>query len=507
MSREIDSFENLGAPAIRGTLEFLTKDAQGAENFTVDAFIAHIAKEEGVGLSAKDEAWLKSVVDTNPVDGGPELPEHAHPDTIFLLTEADGSNTPGVYVRSSGASGSKTDDWTANVAFASDGNGGLVWDRAHGTETGIPDELRSIAIDSEGTIVVLADTDTSLPGGPGDLSVEIHGINSDYGFTTTLYDQPFSAQTDQEITFRGTVDPSMVVGAPYRFVLVSGSNANAYWTPPNVGWGRVALGGTPGAPGAEGEDGFSPVFAVVQANASSEVSVGPRRILKVVDWIQSTGDLEVGYSLFRGSYASGVTYKQGDIVLDQNRFYASLTNSNRGNALANATHWSDLSGGGTGGGNAPAPCPSVLRKVSLVNPITITAGTTAWGDWGEVCTLTVSDSEAGYLYIISRADSVSDNSSGGGDRIFSCFRLVRRRGTVDTVIGDLCLYGPRNLGNASAQFNQQSRQVTAFVPAMDLAQDGDIYKLEARYWGQESARVMTHSAGEAGGNTIQIGRR
>ena len=353
---ELFSFENQTVDEIRGTQEFLTQDTQGPENFDVDTFIARIAKTEGVGLTSAEDAWVKSMVGSNPVDGGPELPEHAHPRLMFLLTMQDDSFTPGLYIRSSASQNDKTSSWTANVAFGDAGAGALVWNNAHGTETGLPDELRSISIDAGGTLVIEADTDTALPLGPGDLSLEFHGINSDYEFTTTAYQQSFVAAIDQEIQFRGTIDPTgLAAGAPLRIVLTSGSNDNDYWTPPTVQWARVQFAGATGAAGRDGENGYSPVFAVVSANATAEDPSGSRRVLKVVDWIESTGDLDAGYSLFRGGYSATTTYAQGDIVVMGQSFYISRTSGNRGNALSDTAHWADItaeggSGGGTGGG-------------------------------------------------------------------------------------------------------------------------------------------------------------
>lgn len=349
-------FGSFGAPAVgerTGDDKLLLQDASTGQGYneTIDEFTSRLKV-----LTADEEAWLQSALGTRPVDGGPVLPTDAHPDLVFILTDTDGANEPGIYERKSGSERPKTGSWTATVAFDPTLAGGLVYSFAHGEghETGLPGEVRQIAVDPAGEeMTILADTDTGLRSGPGDLTLEIREVDGPYSFNPVLDQQDFNVNIDQEIEFRGTVMPGIVAGRAYTITLTTGSNDNAYWTPSGSIWTKVAI--EKGDPGDDGEDGFSPVFAVVAASASAEAPSGARRIVKVVDWTASTGADEPGYSIFRGDYDAGVTYQRGDIIEDADLFYISVTDGNRNNLVTDTGHWLNItaSGGSGGGGTGP----------------------------------------------------------------------------------------------------------------------------------------------------------
>ena len=234
-----------------------------------------------------------------------------------MLARTDGDREPGIYEREDGSERPKTSTWSATVSLESSPTGSALWVRggATGSETGLPGEVQSITLDAAGeTLEMTVDTDTSLPTGPGDLTFEIAEVGGDYRFTTRLVQQSFVAALDPEIVFRGTVQPGIVAGKAYVFRLTLESNDNAYFTPTGSVWVRVAVRGQAGE---DGDDGYSPVFAVKED--------GARRVLQVVDWLVSTGATEPGYSTFRGTWDAGVTYDQGDYVFDNGVFYFSLT--------------------------------------------------------------------------------------------------------------------------------------------------------------------------------------
>ena len=770
MTRRLDSFGNVSGDAIRSSLEFLLQDALGAQNVTIADLLARVAMVEGIGLTAAQEEWLQSAEGTRPVDAGNALPDHAHPDLVFGLLAQDGSNAPGWYERSSEAGNAKAGTWTANVVFASDGAGGLVWDSTRGKATGAPGELRSVAVDAAGeTMTMLADTDVSLPMGPGDLSVQIAAVRGTYSFTGVLYQQAFVASLDQEITFRGTVQPGIAAGRAYTVAVTLGSNDDAYWTPATSGWKVAPFSGAPGQDGADGEDGYSPVFGVVED--------GTRRVLQVADWIPSTGVAETGEGIYRGVWVAGTTYATGEIVTSGGEFYISKVAANQGNAVTSTAHWAHITatGGGEGGGGlqqaevdarvrvlvadfaeagnasrwpktklpsdvvydgdahllaavssadsgkimkvnasgawaladdeegtgggggltesqvdarvragvadfaetgdtsriakeklpadtsyrtdaqvdaradariapfarqnspsgtipaarlpatarrtdaqidsradarvragvadfaetgdtsriakeklpadtsyrtdaqvdaradariapfarqnspsgtiadaripagvtrdsevagrllpavssadsgriakvsaggawalgddetgsggTPASTP-VLRREDKSAATTVAAGVRGWGSWTEIVRTTVSAAEAGWLMLVGHLHGTANAGVGGGDRLWTNARIVRVRGSVETVVGEHQVYGPRNMGNADAATNTLSRDVDDITTAMDIAQSGDVYRLDVRYWAQSAtARTMSHAADAT--NSIQIGR-
>ena len=153
---------------------------------------------------------------------------------------------------------------------------------------------------------------------------------------------------------------------------------------------------------------------------------------------------------------------------------------------------------GSGGASTP-----ILRKSTLGTAVVATAGTQSWGTWTNLATTTISASEAGFLFLLAHTHATSNAAVGGGDRIWSHFRIVRTRGSM--VVAEHQAYGPRNMGNADAATNTLSRDIDDAVTGMDIAQSGDVYTVQARYWAQSAtARTLTHATGDT--NSIQIGR-
>ena len=228
---------------------------------TIRELSAVIEQETGEGLTPDEAAWLNANVGTSPVDAGSTLPEHAHPDTVFFLTTAHGANSTGLYQRKDGAERPKASTWTANIAFAPDALGGLEWRRspALGSATGLPGEVADVAVDHAGeTMTLEADTDTSIPEGPGDLSFTLTAVDGSYTFTGVLRQQAFSAQVDREIHFRGTVmppDDGWHAGRAFILTITLGANANDYWTPTGSVWEPVNIAGARGPVGPRGPQG------------------------------------------------------------------------------------------------------------------------------------------------------------------------------------------------------------------------------------------------------------
>lgn len=359
--REWRTYPNLTVGEITAADELLVERADGTgANITTGVLADWNATREGQGLSDAEDAWVKANVAKTITQWLTALPrwQDAHPDDIVGLTQRDGGRGTGIYELEPGSTRPKTAGFEVVVSFVSDGVGGLVWDATRGSISGKPTELRRITVDAAGLAMrMYIDTDVSQPRGPGNLTTEITAPG--YSFNPKLIQQDFNVADDQEIEFLGTIATGLSAGEPVHINVLFGEENVRYFQRSEPVWVlRVGFGvgadgapGAPGADGADGEDGFSPVFAVVSATASAESPTGDRRVLKVVDWLPSTGGTEPGYSIFRGDYDAGVSYDEGDIVASGGNYYISKSAANLGNAVTDTDHWGDITGGmGSGGG-------------------------------------------------------------------------------------------------------------------------------------------------------------
>ena len=132
----------------------------------------------------------------------------------------------------------------------------------------------------------------------------------------------------------------------------------------------------------------------------------------------------------------------------------------------------------------------VLRRSALAAQTDYTVPTAgALGAWMDLHSTTVAASEAGYLlYTAIVKGSVVEAAVGGGSRIGTELRMVRTRGSTDTVLVSDVEYGPRNLpassGTGSA-FSTMSRFFFEELTYEEIAQAGDIIKVQVRHARQE----------------------
>ena len=265
--RELRSYPDLTASQVADTDELVVEraDLSGA-NIRLDALAEFIATKNGDGLTPDERAWFNSVVGSRPLDAGTTLPDDAHPDQVFFLTAADGTNAVGFYERKDGSTRPKVGSFTGTFVLAPVAAGGLIFDGQHGRETGFPREFRSIAVDAAGeAMTVTYDTDAQFLDGPGDLSVEITRIVDPedpsappYRFSTTLDQIGPTERTEPELreyTARGTVQQGIVAGAAYTFDLTTSTNFVAYWTPTSSIWVHIPISGAVGPRGPQGPKG------------------------------------------------------------------------------------------------------------------------------------------------------------------------------------------------------------------------------------------------------------
>ena len=160
--------------------------------------------------------------------------------------------------------------------------------------------------------------------------------------------------------------------------------------------------------------------------------------------------------------------------------------------------------GGGGGGGSGGFVVYNRPSATAIN----TAGAGVWTGWTDVGTTSaMSSTRIGNALIIGVADIEVNTGQGGGDRGLVQLRLVRTRSSVDTVIQELQLYGPRNVANASTTtFNQASRRGGGVVLWRDSAEAGDVYKMQARVMAQHAqARTWTFSAAGTGVTVAGLG--
>ena len=274
--RLFDSYTNLTAAQAADNDELLLEGPNHPDgaNLTLGSLADYIRRKNGDGLTDAEKAWLQGVFGERPLDTGDTLPAQAHPDQVFFLTRADATNAVGFYERRDGVTRPKVGGFTGTFVLADVSGGGLIWDPTHGSETGAPQELRSVAVDAEGEAMTWTyATDTQFLDGPGDLNIEIERIidpgdedTPAYSFSTTLdqlggveaNQRGQTERTDPAIRLyiaRGTIGTGIVAGAAYRITLTTSSNFVAYWTPTGSIWVHIPISGSVGPRGPKGDKG------------------------------------------------------------------------------------------------------------------------------------------------------------------------------------------------------------------------------------------------------------
>ena len=124
-----------------------------------------------------------------------------------------------------------------------------------------------------------------------------------------------------------------------------------------------------------------------------------------------------------------------------------------------------------------------------------------WTAWTTIETsAAITAAQAGDVFVVAdfEVEVFNPAPAGGGDRLMSEFRIVRTRAGGDTVLVDEIVYGPRNLGNAPAEFNAVSRFASSSATWADEAQAGDVYKVQGRVMSQNPERSARCPAGANG---------
>ena len=163
-----------------------------------------------------------------------------------------------------------------------------------------------------------------------------------------------------------------------------------------------------------------------------------------------------------------------------------LTGTNRLNASAIR----DLPSGGGGGDPEVYITNSPAAEVALTNDST----DGSFGDYEDIATLpAITAAQAGRLRIDAEVefDATADaRTAGGGSRIGADIRIIK--GT-NTVLEDDPVYGPRNLGNGTTEFQSTNQLKDASIWVYDTAAVGDVYKLQARIATQESRAITVQA--------------
>ena len=116
---------------------------------------------------------------------------------------------------------------------------------------------------------------------------------------------------------------------------------------------------------------------------------------------------------------------------------------------------------------------------------------TAWTDLVGVASTAVTAADAGVVTVEALIrGKITDDVTGGGDRVFVESRIVRRRGTTDTVLDTAMLY-VRNGGNFGGDRIEDASQVAEEDLAVsDTAMAGDVYRVQVRTLSQEPGRTF-----------------
>ena len=127
--------------------------------------------------------------------------------------------------------------------------------------------------------------------------------------------------------------------------------------------------------------------------------------------------------------------------------------------------------------------PAMAADVTITTPAPSAQG--AWSGWSTLTTLSaITAEEAGEVILVAEVHGEAvEESTTGGERLLVESRLIRRRGAVDTTVSDHVDYSPRNIqpgGATSTEFAEASEDSDEELVAVVSAQEGDVYRVEAR---------------------------
>ena len=145
---------------------------------------------------------------------------------------------------------------------------------------------------------------------------------------------------------------------------------------------------------------------------------------------------------------------------------------------------------GTGGGGTSRAFIKFTRPAAAVVLTTPTPSSGAsddlWSAWTDLESLpAITATEAGGIVLAGDMHVETTGTVGGGaDRVATEVRIVRTRAAADTTLVSESVYGPRSLSysasNTSASFAAASKNASASLVWEDTAQEGDLYKIQAR---------------------------
>ena len=146
----------------------------------------------------------------------------------------------------------------------------------------------------------------------------------------------------------------------------------------------------------------------------------------------------------------------------------------------------------SGGGTASSLWTLMAQPASDV-VVAQPANNTDWGDWNDLATTgAVATGNAGQ--VVFGADChvvVAGTGSSGGDRCFTEFRVVRRRGSTDTTLLSENIYGPRNGTNFGGIAVAASSAASGSLIGTTTVQEGDTMKLQVRLAIQTTANTKS----------------
>ena len=200
----------------------------------------------------------------------------------------------------------------------------------------------------------------------------------------------------------------------------------------------------------------------------------------------------------------GITQSQADArvntLIPANRRVPAYGSGNAGQILSVASGGASIAwvAAASGGGGRSF---HISGTRSSVTSITTSATVGEWSAWQTISTsAALTSGQAGDILIAVKSSvEVAAGASGGGDRIIHEVQVMRTRGSAQILISRV--YGPRNLGNAGATFNDISRQADQSHIGFDTGQTGDIYTFQIRVASQAASRAITFSTA---GNAMDI---
>ncbi len=344
---------------------------------------------------------------------------------------------------------------TGTVVFENAPNGALLFDSAAGlgSEGGLAEEITRIGWDS------IADDsfevrvmDATDPTGPGLTNATIGTVSVRQLQQLDRTSEGYFELSGQEVS-RGDV----VAGQPYVVTLVGQRPAFR---------AETLEAENLNIDGQHGNSSWTPDF-------SMEVD-GEKRHLKIDDWT-ATGPAPGPKPAIGYLGATGIVAAKADAV--------------------------DLRGpaGADGGGSGGTASPAVLRRSALAAQVDYAVPADGvLGAWTDLQSITITAAEEGLLQIVATATgTIQEAAPSGGARTGTQVRLVRTRSAADTTLLTDTEYGPRNLntsGGTSAAFSTLSQMYFEELEYKEVAEEGDVYKIQVRHVRQEPAGAPNASA-------------